>query len=175
LATIEKKHKQAAERRKAVIVRSIVGAGATPSAASSASASSNDAAPAPELNSGGAEYTSSGWFSKKMPTMAELAKAQRQGWLSQQEGRLIKSWKKKWCVLNGRSLYYFEKETDQKPKGVIEMGQDCIVQPADEYVGGDVLHTFGLFHPNGKLFFLCAENGAERTAWIEAINGQLGV
>ncbi len=173
LAAMEKKHKQAAERRKAVIVRSIVGAGAAASPSSSGTASSTDATPSLELQSGGAEYTSSGWFSKKMPNMSELAKANKQGWLSQQEGRLIKSWKKKWCVLSGRSLYYFEKETDQKPKGVIEMGQDCIVQKADEYVGGDVLYTFGLFHPNGKLFFLCAENEAERTAWIDAINAQL--
>ena len=173
LTAMEKKHKQAAERRKAVIVRSIVGA-SSPSQATSSGNSSLDAAASPSLEhqSGGAEYTS-GWFSKKMPNMSELVKPAKAGWLSQQEGRLIKSWKRKWCVLQGRSLYYFEKETDQKPKGVIEMGHDCIVQVADEYVGNEGLSTFGMFHPNGKLFFLGADSAADREKWMEAINSVL--
>ncbi len=78
------------------------------------------------------------------------------------------------------------------------MGQDCIVQKADElrtcfcvfvmfpsvsikgntffflrYVGAECFFTFGLFHPNGKLFFLCAENEKDREQWIEAINSVL--
>lgn len=196
LAAIERKHKQAAERRKAVIVRSIVGAGAHGSPAGAAgsdgsgsgaggggaggggsdgggppsSALGGDSIP---LSHGGAEYVSSGWFSRKMPTMDALVNASRAGWLKHQEGRLMKSWKRKWCVLNGTSLYYFENPTDQKPKGVIEMGSDCLVQKADEYTGGAEC-SFGLFHPGGKIFFLCADSENEREAWIQTLSDALG-
>jgi hypothetical protein len=172
LSNMEKKHKQAAERRKAVIVRSIVsGSGGSAVSASAASDSSSNSPL--ELNSGGAEYVSGGWFSKKMPSMAELTKASKSGWLQQQEGRLMKSWRKKWYVLNGTSLYYFESPKDQKPKGRIEMGGDCIVQKADEYIGGAILYTFGLFHPGGKIFFLQAESVKDREDWISALNKEL--
>ena len=127
------------------------------------------------LESGGAEYVSTGWFAKKMPNMNELTLASKSGYLQQQEGRLMKSWRKRWYVLNGNCLYYFESPTDQKPKGMIEMGSDCIVQSADEYVGGDVLYTLGLFHPGGKIFFLQAESAADRTNWIEALNRVLNI
>ena len=75
-------------------------------------------------------------------------------------------------MLSGSSLYYFETPADQKPKGVIEVGHDCLVQTADEYVT-DSTFSFGLFHPGGKIFFLCAESDEDRLAWIAAFNKAL--
>ena len=167
LVAMEKKHKQAAERRKATIVRSIVGA---PLVSHAPAVVDGESGSASRLESVGAEFSASGWFAKKMPNMNELTQASKSGYLAQQEGRLMKSWRKKWYVLNGKALYYFESATDQKPKGMIEMGSDCIVQAADEYISGEVMFSFGLFHPNGKLFFLQAESASDREAWMEAIN-----
>lgn len=180
LASIERKHQKAAERRKAVIVRSIVGqhpAPASPSGtgASGAGASGNaqgGAGSGAETGQvpGGAEY-GSGWFSRKMPTQAELknAKTTKTGWLKQQEGRLMKSWRKKWFILNGTSLYYFETDKDLRAKGFIEIGSDCLVQKADEYTNGQEF-SFGLFHPGGRIFFFSAESEGEREAWIATLS-----
>jgi len=43
-----------------------------------------------------------------------------QGWLLKQGGR-YKSWKKRWFVLSGGCLYYFEYPSDKEPKGIIPL------------------------------------------------------
>jgi hypothetical protein len=80
-------------------------------------------------------------------------------------------WKRRFVFLprGQRCLYFFDQQTDERPKQLIEFGADCMVQRADEYVK-DCDWSFGLFHPNGKIFFLCADTQSERDAWIAVIS-----
>lgn len=44
----------------------------------------------------------------------------KEGWLCKQGGR-VKSWKRRWFILNDNCLYYFEYTTDKEPKGIIPL------------------------------------------------------
>jgi hypothetical protein len=44
-------------------------------------------------------------------------KAPIQGWLNKQGGRFTLSWKRRWFILSGNSLYYFQKQDDGDPLG----------------------------------------------------------
>jgi hypothetical protein len=44
-------------------------------------------------------------------------KAPIQGWLKKQGGRFTLSWKRRWFILSGNSLYYFKKQDDGDPLG----------------------------------------------------------
>ncbi|XP_043212870.1 cytohesin-2-like isoform X1 [Amphibalanus amphitrite] len=44
----------------------------------------------------------------------------KEGWLSKQGGR-VKSWKRRWFILNDNCLYYFEYTTDKEPRGIIPL------------------------------------------------------
>lgn len=44
----------------------------------------------------------------------------KEGWLLKQGGR-VKSWKRRWFILNDNCLYYFEYTTDKEPRGIIPL------------------------------------------------------
>jgi len=44
--------------------------------------------------------------------------AEKKGWLTKQGGR-IKTWKRRWFILNDTGLYYFKKPQDTEPCGII--------------------------------------------------------
>ncbi len=44
----------------------------------------------------------------------------KEGWLTK-EGRMVKSWKKRWFVLQGTTFDYFEDDTGFRPKGSLSM------------------------------------------------------
>jgi cytohesin len=44
----------------------------------------------------------------------------KKGWLDKQGGK-VKTWKRRWFVLNGNCLYYFEFTADKEPKGIIPL------------------------------------------------------
>ncbi|RUS89724.1 hypothetical protein EGW08_002542 [Elysia chlorotica] len=44
----------------------------------------------------------------------------KEGWLMKQGGR-VKSWKRRWFILNDNCLYYFQYTTDKEPKGIIPL------------------------------------------------------
>jgi len=57
---------------------------------------------------------------KKETDASMFASAEKKGWVKKQGGR-IKTWKKRWLVLKNNCLYYFKKEEDQDPCGIIPL------------------------------------------------------
>ena len=55
-------------------------------------------------------------------------------------------WNKRWCLLSGNSIYYYNHESDVRPKGVIFLAGtiiEKIVEEASEikgYYGFEILH-----------------------------------
>ena len=54
----------------------------------------------------------------------------KEGWLWK-KGEVNKSFQKRWFVLKGNLLFYFEKQTDKEPIGVIIL-EGCIIELAEE-------------------------------------------
>jgi hypothetical protein len=57
-----------------------------------------------------------------------LTKTYRKGWMVK-EGQMKKSWKKRWFVLLGQELQYYEDESELNQKGLIKLGSDTQVLP----------------------------------------------
>jgi len=53
--------------------------------------------------------------------------AEKKGWLTKQGGR-IKTWKRRWFILNDTGLYYFKKPQDSEPCGIIMLDNVEIVR-----------------------------------------------
>jgi len=53
--------------------------------------------------------------------------AEKKGWLTKQGGR-IKTWKRRWFILNDTGLYYFKKPQDTEPCGIIMLDNVEIVR-----------------------------------------------
>lgn len=56
-------------------------------------------------------------------------KCQKTGWLRKQGG-MVRSWHRRWFILNGDVLFYFAKEDDAKPLGIIHLPGNRIIEHA---------------------------------------------
>lgn len=108
----------------------------------------------------------------------------REGWLSKQGGR-VKTWKKRWVILSGSVLYYFDSPKELQPKGLVPLEQ-VIVRTSQErpfsFMLSCSLHAGGILKSakakaDGAMhqghhtaFLFAAENAAEREGWVRAIN-----
>lgn len=110
-----------------------------------------------------------------MNHVANSSRHVKTGWLRKQGG-MVKSWHRRWFVLNGDCLFYFAKEDDLRPLGTIYLPGNKIIQhPSNpdepdkfllEIVPGKVPQKMA---PNHDSFLLCAASDDERQEWIKAI------
>jgi len=75
----------------------------------------------------------------------------REGWLWKQGGR-VKSWKRRWFILNDNCLYYFEFTTDKEPRGIIPL-ENIRVREVSER--GSKQHCFELFSAVNEVIKAC--------------------
>jgi hypothetical protein len=91
----------------------------------------------------------------------------KMGTLSKQGGHW-KSWNKRTCVLVDGMLYYFKKDKPAAgdiPGGGIPLAR-CAVADGSERAGK--ARCISLITPS-RVYFLCAENDAERNEWFDAL------
>lgn len=62
---------------------------------------------------------------KNLCTFATTPPVDLEGWLNKR-GEMNKSWQRRWFVLKGNLLFYFEKRTDKEPLGMIIL-EGCTV------------------------------------------------
>lgn len=100
---------------------------------------------------------------------ARIVFPQKQGWLTKQ-GAFVKSWKRRWFVLENAMLFYFERQEDYplKPKGSVPVVDDCIVRHAQD---PDIIRPFclELWHPNLDSYFASAESEQDEIEWMTAL------
>lgn len=102
-------------------------------------------------------------------TGEEEAEAVRvEGWMAKQ-GHIIRNWKNRWFILDGRRMFYFAKEGATRPKGVIRLVKGTEVVVEERY---NKPYCFTLQTPKKK-FILQAANEEEMAEWIDAINTNL--
>lgn len=89
----------------------------------------------------------------------------KEGWLVKR-GEINKAFQKRWFVLKGNLLFYFEKKTDKEPTGFIVL-EGCTVELAEDE------GQFGfkiVFHGQGnRTYVLEAESQDSMEQWMKAL------
>lgn len=91
-----------------------------------------------------------------------------EGWMAKQ-GQIFKTWKNRWFVLEGRSIFYYVKEGAPKAKGVIHMveGTDVVIE--EKY---SKPFCFTISTPSRRHILQAADED-EMAEWVEAIQNNL--
>ena len=63
----------------------------------------------------------------------------------------VKSWKRRWFILNDNCLYYFEFTTDKEPRGIIPLENIRVRETADR----SKQHCFELFAAGNEVIKAC--------------------
>lgn len=89
----------------------------------------------------------------------------KEGWLNKR-GEVNKSFQKRWFVLKGNLLFYFEKRGDREPVGLIIL-EGCTVELAED----DEQYSFKIeFHgPNNRSYVVGAETQEAMESWMKAL------
>ncbi|XP_041773435.1 sesquipedalian-1 [Anopheles merus] len=102
---------------------------------------------------------------KNLCTFATTPPVDLEGWLNKR-GEMNKSWQRRWFVLKGNLLFYFEKRTDKEPLGMIIL-EGCTVELAEE----SEQYCFQIiFHgPNNRTYYLSTESQSNMEQWMKAL------
>jgi len=90
----------------------------------------------------------------------------REGWLWKR-GEVNKNFQKRYFVLKGNLLFYFEKRSEKEPIGVIIL-EGCTIELAEEE---QEMCSFKIvFHGEGRrVYFLGSDNQAEIEEWMKIL------
>ncbi|KAL7646886.1 UNVERIFIED_CONTAM: hypothetical protein RMT77_002143 [Armadillidium vulgare] len=82
-------------------------------------------------------------------------------------GEVNKTFQRRWFVLKGNLLFYFEKKGDKEPLGVVIL-EGCTVELAES----DEYYVFKLtfFGPNLRTYELSAESQEELESWMKCLS-----
>jgi len=90
-----------------------------------------------------------------------------EGWMTK-KGDIVKNWKRRYFKLSGTMLFYFKKQQDPVPKGIVCMVEtvsppDCVPDPSQ-----DRPFCFSVNTP-GREYQFSAENGEEMYDWVQIL------
>ncbi|XP_053971045.1 sesquipedalian-1-like [Hylaeus anthracinus] len=89
----------------------------------------------------------------------------REGWLNKR-GELNRGYQRRWFVLKGNILFYFERRGDKEPVGMIVLEGCTIELTEDEEQFGFQI----VFHgPNNRNYALAAESQESMEQWMKAL------
>ncbi|OHT14359.1 AGC family protein kinase [Tritrichomonas foetus] len=98
---------------------------------------------------------------------AELVK--RSGWMTKQGG-VVKNWKKRWFVLRGKELAYYEKP-DKKESGVIDLTKAKEITTAPETKKKCALKIV----TSGRTYYCYTDTQNDCDSWIKDLNLAIGI
>lgn len=89
----------------------------------------------------------------------------KEGYLSKKSGD-VKSYQRRWFVLKGNLLFYFEKKQDRDPAGLIVL-ESCSVQAS-----ANERHAFEISFdgPGTRTYLLVADNDEEMQSWMRSVS-----
>ncbi|XP_023390036.1 arf-GAP with Rho-GAP domain, ANK repeat and PH domain-containing protein 2 [Pteropus vampyrus] len=87
------------------------------------------------------------------------------------EKKLLEETSKKWCVLEGGFLSYYENNKSTTPNGTININEViCLaVHKEDFYLNTGPIFTFEIYLPSERAFLFGAETSQAQRQWTEAI------
>ena len=90
----------------------------------------------------------------------------KEGFLVKQGG-LVKNWKKRWFVLQGNNLQYFENDDKLKLKDTISL-LNCQIMPYDNMIK-DKEFCIQIEGSGKRTYYVCASNAVDQKEWINAL------
>eukprot|EP01114_Cavostelium_apophysatum_P015711 TRINITY_DN4342_c0_g1_i2.p1 TRINITY_DN4342_c0_g1~~TRINITY_DN4342_c0_g1_i2.p1 ORF type:complete len:644 (-),score=193.46 TRINITY_DN4342_c0_g1_i2:16-1947(-) len=121
----------------------------------------------------------------KMETEGKMwTNAEKKGWLTKQEGGSIKTWKRRWFILDNNCLYYFRTPQDVEPCGIIPLEnllvtradnkkKNClmITDPSGRAIKSARIASDGsVVKGNDLSFYVATQSAEEAESWLNAIN-----
>jgi len=103
---------------------------------------------------------------KSKISVSSLATPDHTGWMTKQGGSW-KSWKKRYFVLKGSSLYYFKSRSDTDVTGIIPLTQESFVRKEPDKKGKKNLLSVGT---TTRVYFMYPETEAEQLDWFKHID-----
>lgn len=89
----------------------------------------------------------------------------REGWLNKR-GELNRGYQRRWFVLKGNILFYFDRRGDKEPVGMIVLEGSTVELAEDEEQFGFQI----VFHgPNNRNYALAAESQESMEQWMKAL------
>ncbi|XP_037685477.1 arf-GAP with Rho-GAP domain, ANK repeat and PH domain-containing protein 2 isoform X2 [Choloepus didactylus] len=87
------------------------------------------------------------------------------------EKKLLEETNKKWCVLEGGFLSYYETDKSTAPNGTININEViCLaIHKEDFYLNTGPIFTFEIYLPSERVFLFGAESSQAQRKWTEAI------
>eukprot|EP00767_Chilomastix_cuspidata_P001911 gnl/Chilomastix_cuspidata/2034.p1 GENE.gnl/Chilomastix_cuspidata/2034~~gnl/Chilomastix_cuspidata/2034.p1 ORF type:complete len:2431 (+),score=324.95 gnl/Chilomastix_cuspidata/2034:3598-10890(+) len=107
------------------------------------------------------------------PTRAALQDCEKEGWLEiygTPDGSLAAtgcSWKKRWIVIYGNTLYFYKTPVDSKPRGFIILDR-CMAVSAVKF--SHEPHTFSLIFTNDRCYLFRDLTAPSARDWTDIIN-----
>lgn len=98
----------------------------------------------------------------------------KKGWLKKQRAR-VKAWQRRWVVLNGACLFYFNREGDLKSLGSIFLHGNRVIAHSfspdnpDKYLFEILPEKTKNGVPNHETTLFCCDTESDRQDWIRAI------
>jgi hypothetical protein len=123
------------------------------------------------LPSGAGSAVSSG---DNVSTRRDTSAVSMRGWLTK-EGGLIRSWKRRWCLLAGQQLFYFDGQEPRtrELRGTVPINRWCTVRALTGAlaVGIDRRHAFMISSTarNDRVWRMSADCEDDMLAWLEAL------
>jgi len=97
--------------------------------------------------------------------------ADKAGYLVKEGGK-FKTWKKRWMVLKNNVIYYSKKQNSGE-LGIIRLNGITPDQVAVSQRVRKNMFMFEIKTPN-RTYYLCSENEADRTSWLDSIKQSMG-
>ena len=89
----------------------------------------------------------------------------KEGYLGK-KGEFNKGFQRRWCVLKGNLLFYFEKKQDKEPLGLVVL-EACSVQASSQAKYAFEISFDG---PATRLYLMVADNNEDMESWMKAIS-----
>jgi len=84
-------------------------------------------------------------------------------------GEVNRAWQKRWFILKGNLLFYFEKRYDKEPIGMIIL-EGCTVEMAEAEAGSDQYCFKIIFHGlHNRIYVLSADSQTVMESWMKAL------
>jgi hypothetical protein len=93
----------------------------------------------------------------------QIKNATKTGWLTKQGG-VVKNWKKRYCVLVDKVLFYYSGKESAKPQGYVDLNKTTIDpngQPSKK-------HSFTVNAPS-RVWIFVANDDNEKAEWVKAL------
>eukprot|EP00111_Clytia_hemisphaerica_P016138 TCONS_00047733-protein len=92
----------------------------------------------------------------------------KEGFLFKKGADLSHSYKRRWFVLKGNLLFYFDKSNDRQPIGMIIL-ENCSVEVSDADRFSFCIRFQSLQASTSRTYTLCADNETDMERWMKSI------